>query len=58
MDDLLTAKEVEALVRMSRQGIFKLRQAGHFPQPSKVGIRALRWSKAEVEAWFENRKCK
>ncbi len=58
MDKPLTQKEVEALVGMSRQGIFKLRQAGRFPRPSKVGIRALRWSKAEVEAWFESRRCK
>ena len=28
---------------------------GSFPEPLKVGVRAVRWRESEIEAWLETR---
>ena len=54
-DRLLTRTEVEALIRMSRSAIYRLMRTGQFPEPLRIGPRAVRWKRSEVEHWLESR---
>ena len=52
---LLKSEEVSELVKLSRPTIYKMMSAGRFPRPVKIGSRAVRWRRADVEAWIEER---
>lgn len=51
MDQLLTAHEVAAALRISRVTFWRLRSAGKLPQPVRVGGR-LRWRAVDVTNWI------
>ena len=52
---LLRIDEVTTLVRLSRPSVYRLMAAGDFPRPVQIGSRAVRWRRADVEAWVEQR---
>ena len=54
-DRLLRREEVEIRCGIARTTIYRLMRAGQFPEPVKVGPRAVRWSSSELEAWLTNR---
>ena len=54
-DRLLRLAEVERLVGLSRATIYRLMRAGAFPEPRRVGPRAVRWSQLEIEEWAASR---
>ena len=54
-DGLLDIKEVRARIRCSRSSIYKKLKEGTFPQPVKIGARAVRWWESEIEAWRATR---
>ena len=54
LGDLLTLKDVCALVSLSRSTIYGLVKAGKFPAPLQVGKRSVRWRRIEVERWQSN----
>ena len=47
---ILRRPEVEKLVGLSSATIYRLMDRGAFPRPKKLGIRAVGWATAEVEA--------
>lgn len=51
MSSLATAKEVAAFVQTSVRTLRRLTLSGRFPGPVRVGKRAIRWRKEDVEAW-------
>ena len=51
-DRLLRRQEVEALCGIARSTIYRLMKEGRFPQPLKIGERAVRWSEAEIVGWL------
>ena len=55
-DRLMTGKEVAAVVGFTLRHIANLEQAGSFPRRVQIGVRAVRWSAAEVARWVEARK--
>ena len=55
MDKLLPRREVEAATGLRRSFLYELMQAGRFPQPVRVGGRAVRWLESEIEQWVESR---
>ena len=55
MDRLMTQKEVCSTVALSRQMIFKLRQAGNFPEPVPIGAAMLRWRASDISDWMAGR---
>lgn len=55
MDDLLTRRDVERRVRLSRSRIYALMRLGEFPLPFRIGQRAVRWSSGEIEKWLDER---
>tara|TARA_R110002096_G_scaffold201172_2_gene385496 strand:+ start:92 stop:322 length:231 start_codon:yes stop_codon:yes gene_type:complete len=51
----MSYNDAAAYVGLSRRTIIKLVSTGEFPRPRKVrGTTALRFSTADVEAWFDN----
>jgi len=54
-DTLLTRRQVEALCRLSTSSIYRLMRDGLFPEPIRVGRRAVRWYASEIDAWLASR---
>ena len=48
--ELMTRPEVEALLHMGRSTIYRLMRDGQLPTPIRIGPRAVRWRRAEIEA--------
>ena len=54
-DRLLTRRDVEKWCQIARTTIYRLMRAGQFPEPIRIGPRAVRWLRSEVEAWLASR---
>ena len=52
---LLRIDEVTALCALSRPTIYRMMAEGRFPRQVQLGSRAVRWRRADVEAWIEER---
>ena len=50
---MLRHSEVQAMTGLSRSGLYKLLGAGAFPKPVQITSRAVRFKRAEVDAWLE-----
>lgn len=55
MNTLLKLPEVLSATRLSRSRLYDLVEKGEFPRPVKIGLRAVAWVGAEVQAWIEAR---
>ena len=58
MDDfgrLLRRSEIEVKTGLTRSTIYRLMRAGAFPEPLKIGPRAVRWRATEIESWIAER---
>lgn len=53
---ILRLPEVKARTTLGRSTIYDAITRGDFPQPMKLGLRAVGWIEAEVDAWVEARK--
>ena len=53
--ELLRREEVEERFGVSRSWIYCEMRAGRFPEPVKIGKRAVRWRVTELNAWAEGR---
>ena len=51
----LRRKQVEEITGLSRSTIYAYVEAGTFPVPYKIGVRAVGWKTDEVEAWIKSR---
>ena len=54
-DKMLRREEVETRCGIARTTIYRLMRAGQFPEPVKVGPRAVRWPASEIEEWLAGR---
>ena len=54
-DRLLRRQEVERHCQIGRSTIYRLMRAGQFPEPLRIGPRAVRWSQRELERWIATR---
>jgi predicted DNA-binding transcriptional regulator AlpA len=48
----LSAKDVAALLNISKAQVWKLHASGRLPLPLYLGSKAPRWRTAELEAWL------
>ena len=53
--ELLTCKEVEQLLGLSRVSIYSLMRAHRFVLPIRIGTRAIRWRRADIDQWLATR---
>ena len=56
MNELITTKEIQALVGLGRSATHNLTRQTGFPNPYRINARTLRWDRSEVLAWLEARK--
>lgn len=54
-DRFLTRAEVERRTGLSRSTIYRLMRVGRFPRPYRVGLRGVRWSERDINAWLASR---
>ena len=54
-DRLLHLREVQTLTSLGRSTIYRLMRAGLFPEPLKIGPRAVRWRESEIREWVGSR---
>jgi len=53
---LLRRREVEARTGLSRSTLYDWMKRGEFPQPVRLGKRAVAWREVDLEAWLESRE--
>ena len=51
-DRLLRLGEVLTRTRLARSTIYRKMRDGSFPEPLKIGARAVRWPESEIDAWL------
>ena len=56
LDRLLTIKQIEDQIGISRSTIYRRMQEGRFPKPKRIGPRATRWSESEIKVWLDGLK--
>jgi excisionase family DNA binding protein len=49
---LLNTKEVAKLLKVSDRTVQSMQTSGEMPKPVRIG-RAVRWGRAEIEAWID-----
>ena len=52
---LLNRDQVADLVGLSIPSLYRLMQAGRFPRPLKIGLRAVRWRESEIRDFIASR---
>ena len=52
MEPLMTAKDVQAFLRVSRSTLYLMLNRGELPKPIKVSKAAVRWDPEEIRARF------
>lgn len=55
-DRLLTSKEIESVVGLSRTAIYRMEIRGDFPKRVKIGARKIGWYESEVNDWLARRE--
>ena len=58
MNQLLTVKNVLAIVGISRSGLYKKIASGEFPAPVAIGQRSVRFRQEDVQAWIDRLQAK
>ena len=55
---ILRVRDVVELTRISRSRLYVLMnsETHRFPKPIRLGVRAVGWRKAEIEAWLDTRE--
>ncbi|OZB35360.1 MAG: AlpA family transcriptional regulator [Halothiobacillus sp. 15-55-196] len=56
MDSILRLHDVPRITGASRSSIYLWVSAGIFPQPVKLGVRAVGWRRSEVQQWLDDRR--
>ena len=54
-DRLIRRREVEAITAISRSTIYAWMAEGKFPEPVKLGARAVAWRLSDISAWIDQR---
>ena len=46
--------EVENLVGLKVAAIYRMMRTGDFPKPVRIGSKAVRWRREDIEAWIDS----
>ena len=55
-EKLLRRPQVQELTSLGRSTIYDWMKRGAFPQPVKLGARAVAWRESDIVAWLESRE--
>jgi len=53
---ILRTPDVATRTGLSRSTLMRLQRLGQFPRPYRLGLRAVGWNEAEVQAWLDSRR--
>jgi prophage regulatory protein len=53
---VLRRPAVEARTGLSRSTLYAMMARGEFPQPVRLGLRAVGWRESDVTEWLESRQ--
>jgi len=51
--ELLTVRQVAAMLKLSTRQVFKLSTSGRLPEPVKLA-RSTRWRESDIARWIES----
>ena len=54
-DRLIRRQEVEEMTGLSRSTIYRHKKEGMFPEPVRIGPRAVRWRHSDIIAHIESK---
>jgi len=54
-DNILRRPQVETYTGLSRSTIYAMMARGDFPQPVRLGKRAVGWKQKTITQWIESR---
>lgn len=57
-ETILRRPAVEARTGLSRSTIYAMMARGEFPQPVRLGLRAVGWKESDVAAWLASREAR
>jgi prophage regulatory protein len=52
---LYRLRELSARVGLGRSALYQAVKCGRFPQPIRIGARAVAWRHQDVESWLQSR---
>ncbi|MDE0784593.1 MAG: AlpA family phage regulatory protein [Planktomarina sp.] len=53
VQQILRRKDVEKRIGLSRSSIYAMMAEGRFPQPIKLGLRAVGWRSDDLQRWLD-----
>ncbi|MXZ24818.1 MAG: AlpA family phage regulatory protein [Caldilineaceae bacterium SB0665_bin_21] len=53
---LLHAREVQRACGLSKSTLYRFMRTGLFPEPLKIGPKAIRWRADEIQEWIDSRE--
>lgn len=55
-DKIIRRPDVERITGLGRSTIYDWMARGEFPQPVKLGARAVGWRESDIQAWLDARQ--
>ena len=52
---MLTRKDIEELLKISKGTIYRWMEADEFPNPLHLGANMIRWRSTDIEKWLADR---
>jgi prophage regulatory protein len=53
--DIIRARDIRAATGLHPATIWRWRQVGLFPEPIRLGVQAVGWRRADINAWLDAR---
>jgi prophage regulatory protein len=53
---MMRRSSVEIMTALSRSTIYAMMARGEFPQPIKLGVKAVAWRESDITAWLSSRE--
>jgi prophage regulatory protein len=54
--DIIRARDIRAATGLHPATVWRLRAAGKFPAPIRLGIQAIGWRRQDIETWLDSRE--
>jgi prophage regulatory protein len=54
--DIVRGRDIALVTGLDRSTVWRLRRAGLFPAPLRLGVQAIGWRRADIEAWLMSRE--
>lgn len=55
IEHVMRRPAVQAVTGLSRSTLYAMIGSGDFPQPIRIGKRAVAWKESEIKAWIDSR---